>query len=39
MTQTAVQDKQQGHWQVRRQFEGDRDPEELMRALIQAHRR
>ena len=39
MTQTAIQNKQQGHWQVRHQFEGARDPEALMRALIQAHRR
>ena len=26
-------------WQVTRRFEGARDPEELLRALIQAHRR
>lgn len=39
MTKQAVQEKQQGHWQVRRQFEGDRDPQALVRDLIQAHRR
>lgn len=39
MTKTDVVQMQQGHWQVRRQFEGDRDPETLVRALIQAHRR
>ena len=37
MTKTDVVQMQQGHWQVRRQFEGDRDPETLVRALIQAH--
>lgn len=26
-------------WQVIRRFDGARDPEELLRALIQAHRR
>lgn len=26
-------------WQVTRRFDGERDPEELLRALIQAHRR
>lgn len=26
-------------WQIIRRFEGTRDPEELLRALIQAHRR
>lgn len=39
MTKEAHQRKQLEDWKVRRQFEGDRDPEALVRALIQAHRR
>lgn len=39
MAPQAVQNSKDHVWRVSRCFEGDRNPEELLRALIQAHRR
>ena len=38
MTIPSAQDKKTA-WQVTRRFDGSRDPEELLRALIRAHSR
>lgn len=39
MTRKTPNETQRAYWQIHRRFEGGKDPEALVRALIQAHRR
>ena len=39
MAPQTIQITERDRWRISRQFQGDRDPEALLRALIQAHLR
>lgn len=39
MSKAVPEQQRQDRWRVSRRFEGDRDPEALVRALLEAHRR